>query len=589
MNSLFKYPLDITGLSVENKVVGELHPEANADNPVIGTHYGAYFSESAVVYDAETGRVLNSPDDYRLVQPIPKANKLTGKDINSYILLSNTVILNEGIRIDYQALGGEYCQNVELVIETIDRLKSEKYQFKWDEVVKPDVFKPEYHKHHSDDIYGMEPIETVLKQLRDVLKEYVNKEITIDDVTNLRPTLDDMTLALNSLKDLTSEHSADLLRVWENIEALKRATSDHAIMLQTHLERLDAHEARLDTHDQTLSNHSGRIVSLEKEIPPIKSRLNTLEEGQENLNNITGDHERRLSIAEDEIDAIEIKNSEQDSRLQAIEEQDDNQEIRLAEQERLMADVRPRLESNEQKDIEQDGRLDGLGSRVSALEDSLGSTNDAAAALERRVKSNEDNIKDITVVNASQSETLALHTEELDRQKQEDIKMTTRIQESEKDITAIQQKDVEQDARLDALDVKTDATNVRVDSAESRLDATELETSANAAAIAALENLSGGMIDSTVVAVSGQTLVPRTTYLVDARDAEVPFVLTFSAVMARDGDTINIRTHSGSRTVEIRGSIFNCEDNLLVIKELNGWVTLKWVKSISKWAVVAGG
>lgn len=152
-----KYPLDQTGTSINNRVVGEPHVLGVRTNRAFVPSHGPFYARSGlVVRDAANGRVLTSGVHYKPVQMDPATTKLTAKMTCSVIVITDPTV-SSNVEVDYQVVGGPQSSSVGAIQAMIDSLNLDERPVRWGEILgKPQLFEPAPHLHDAGDLYGFE-------------------------------------------------------------------------------------------------------------------------------------------------------------------------------------------------------------------------------------------------------------------------------------------------------------------------------------------------------------------------------------------------------------------------------------------------
>ena len=98
--------LDLTGSLPANKVMNEAHNTSLEINRFVVPNEGGFYSKGLVVRNAATGAVLRPIVDYALYEPVEEIWTRTGTGAYKIIHVYNQLVV--AIRIDYQAIGGEF-------------------------------------------------------------------------------------------------------------------------------------------------------------------------------------------------------------------------------------------------------------------------------------------------------------------------------------------------------------------------------------------------------------------------------------------------------------------------------------------------
>ena len=160
-----RYPLDPTGVSPNNKVEGEEHTLLARPIRAIAPSYGAFFTESLVVYEKNNPTPLVPNVDYYSAELYEVPTAKYGKEICSVIVITNSNVGSD-IVIEYQALGGPWSYSQQAIIQMINNLDLDDRPVTWGDIIgKPTEFNPAHHLHDAGDVYGFEYIVAELERI----------------------------------------------------------------------------------------------------------------------------------------------------------------------------------------------------------------------------------------------------------------------------------------------------------------------------------------------------------------------------------------------------------------------------------------
>lgn len=211
----YRYPLDPTGVSPDNLVVGEIHELPNRTVRAFAPLYGGFFSESVVVRDRATGLPLVKGTQYRAAELYEFPTGRWGKEICGIILVLDPAVSNS-VELDYQALGGEYSTNVDAIISMLNDLMIDR-PVSWPDIIgKPDEYNPAAHFHDAGDIYGFEYVVNAIERLRqailtgdsashDELLRYIDRQDQDirDDMDAIQASINDHASNVNNPHNVT--------------------------------------------------------------------------------------------------------------------------------------------------------------------------------------------------------------------------------------------------------------------------------------------------------------------------------------------------------------------------------------------------
>ena|ERR1035437_5634663 len=213
-NDLTRYPLDPTGIDNNNLVVGE--PHTLTANPIrtIAPIYGAFFTGSVEITDTVTGQLLINTVDYSCVELLQTPSEMYGKEICYIILIINPMI-HDTVVLNYQVLGGLYCNSGISVANLYETITKDARPINWIDVLnKPSLFPPSPHLHDGKDLYGFEYLVSALERIRNA--------IVVSDVPAYESVIDWLTAELNIIKS----HMPTVIDVATPTEALAGTLND---------------------------------------------------------------------------------------------------------------------------------------------------------------------------------------------------------------------------------------------------------------------------------------------------------------------------------------------------------------------------
>jgi chromosome segregation ATPase len=252
-------------------------------------------------------------------------------------------------------------------------------------------------------------------------------------------------------------------------------------------ERIDAAEADIDALQAADAETAKTIDGLKKTDSELAGRLDGHDTDIEGL--------RAKDVEQDgRLDAIDAKNTQYDADIAALKAKDAVQQTQL--------------DTIKAKDAEQDTRLDGIDAKLAQN----------TADIDKNTKNIQDNAANIAA-NAQEladhAEQLKDHNARLTAQQKEITDNSTAIERNTSDIAGlrsdlteaeaniaqnadaifhIQEKDVQQDARLDALEQRTTTAEGRLDGLDTKTDATNTALTEEISRAKAAELANGKLI-----------------------------------------------------------------------------------------------
>lgn len=176
-----KYPLDLTGESPKNRVLGEVHNLSKYRGYTYRAfclNYGYFFADNLSVRDAG-GNELKLNVDYQLANYSAKAISETGLKVCATIVVVNPKVTDQ-LMVDASMVGGEYSSVSDSVAVRVNALLNDDRSVRYGNIVnKPDKFTPSRHLHALWTLYGYEEHRNVIQQIIEGLRAK-NVEVVTD-------------------------------------------------------------------------------------------------------------------------------------------------------------------------------------------------------------------------------------------------------------------------------------------------------------------------------------------------------------------------------------------------------------------------
>lgn len=171
VRTIFKYPLDLTGTSSENRALGERHTIGVSVNRIFIPDYGPFFGNSLVVRDVQTGQVLTPVQDYRLVHTVREAQDITAQPVYHGIYITALDVSND-IEIDVNYVGGEYSYSVTTLYELVKEVLTDNRNISWGQLIGvPNEWVPAPHLHSAYDLYAMKHVVASVQDVAAAIRE----------------------------------------------------------------------------------------------------------------------------------------------------------------------------------------------------------------------------------------------------------------------------------------------------------------------------------------------------------------------------------------------------------------------------------
>ena len=268
MTTIIQYPLDPTGINIDNLVSNELHTLIIRPLRYLVPNYSAFYADSMVIKDVDTNAILNSNQWYPTeLQEEPTS--LYGKGVYKALII-NDASIGINVLLTYQSVGGKYSDSdlpLEEFAATTD-LYGKPINFS-DIAGIPKTFLPLSHLHDSKNIYGFE---FIVKVLQGVVAKIGNNKNALNvlyghmlsQLTEVR-TMDQLQLLVNKMLfsiglDPNGNYVAPV-----NSAYLAASTS------------LVSADLILDNALSTVNSNINKLInSLNNEVEIINSQLNTI-------------------------------------------------------------------------------------------------------------------------------------------------------------------------------------------------------------------------------------------------------------------------------------------------------------------------
>lgn len=166
---ILKYPEDPTGVNPNNLVINEPHDLGPARNRAFVPTYGSYFTESMIVTEAVTNRVLTKGVHYIAAQLQQDASMAMDKEICAVVVVIDPDV-RDSLLFTYQVVGGVFSTSATALAQMIENLDIDYRAVEWGAIIgKPTAFPPAPHLHDIGDIYGFEYLVEALDALRNAI------------------------------------------------------------------------------------------------------------------------------------------------------------------------------------------------------------------------------------------------------------------------------------------------------------------------------------------------------------------------------------------------------------------------------------
>lgn len=160
---------DRTGLDPDNFIQNENKDIGVGRNRLLVTQYGAFFTESFVLFDMDDNIIDRAK--YGFYEMYQEATRNSGKEVCNAVIVKDETV-PQLVKFSYHAYGGKFSANAELLVEWVDeKLATTVDPITWDDLVeKPKEFEPAFHHHLWKEVYSFDHIRTPLKNIENAIR-----------------------------------------------------------------------------------------------------------------------------------------------------------------------------------------------------------------------------------------------------------------------------------------------------------------------------------------------------------------------------------------------------------------------------------
>jgi Chaperone of endosialidase len=163
---IVRFPLDPTGISTNNFVQGEPVTMVHRVTRAIAPQYGAFYTQSLRVFDGVSNAELVKGVQYYAAELYEVPTAKYGKEVCAIIIIKDTSV-SDTVRLNYQAVGGEFSASTEAIVSQMNNLQSDDRPVRWGDIIdKPSEYTPTHHLHDLGDIYGFESLVHAVNRVR---------------------------------------------------------------------------------------------------------------------------------------------------------------------------------------------------------------------------------------------------------------------------------------------------------------------------------------------------------------------------------------------------------------------------------------
>lgn len=238
-----RYGLDLTGVNRNNFINKEPYKLSNTKVRALVPMYGPFYTESLVIVDDLTGRVLERETDYVCVELLKDVTATTGKEVCSLILILNQDIGESGT-ISRQIIGGNYQYDTSSIGSLYERVMNDNRTVDWLRITnKPTGFPSTEHRHLLEDLFGFEALVAAIDRLRNALflSDVPAYEFLVDWIVARYDVIFDHVKDYNNPHHVTKDQLG--LSLLKNLDVLLKTDIDTLIRDNSELAKYVTHDA----------------------------------------------------------------------------------------------------------------------------------------------------------------------------------------------------------------------------------------------------------------------------------------------------------------------------------------------------------
>lgn len=160
------YPLDLTATAATNFIQNEVVTFNTAQEKMFVPSKGPFYTLSMEIRHGVTNALLQPETQYKLLQPVKEAIRMSGKEVCAVIYITDNSI--PSITISYRVIGGVFSDTASEIGDILlnNPLPPSGQVSWWGILDRPAQFTPSEHLHHVDNLYGMSDVVAVLENIR---------------------------------------------------------------------------------------------------------------------------------------------------------------------------------------------------------------------------------------------------------------------------------------------------------------------------------------------------------------------------------------------------------------------------------------
>lgn len=164
----YRYPVDLTGTSLDNAVADEPHQMVRRKIRCIAPMYAPFFKDSLQIFEPGNPTPL-APSRYKCMNLIPLPTAMAGGNKEVYAIIAITdESVGDDVSLTYQTVGGDFVQSYEAALTLLNANSQDTRPVAWPNIVdRPLVYPPNLHLHAIGDAIDWQYLSVAVQQIRE--------------------------------------------------------------------------------------------------------------------------------------------------------------------------------------------------------------------------------------------------------------------------------------------------------------------------------------------------------------------------------------------------------------------------------------
>lgn len=283
---ILNLPLDSVGDQLTHKFV-EDHKVEKDNVYLVYPSRGPFYTSLITVKDQD-GNTLKPELDWKPILHYRQASLELGQSVHRCLVIEKNGVTD--VEIEYQAVGGIYTNSNIAFEQLLEWFLTEKEKVLWDDVIKPEKFKPTLHKHVvSTDLLGTQDLVAAINNVATVIIDWLNgKDFVIDDIVELREYLNkldnkDATMEaaiqqlgvnLNQLEQRLNTTDGEVTKVNQRVDATNNVNVTQGQAINKNAQDISAANSAINSNSQSIATLDSLLKQTRKELGDLDDNFN---------------------------------------------------------------------------------------------------------------------------------------------------------------------------------------------------------------------------------------------------------------------------------------------------------------------------